>query len=482
MAPVIIAKNIYKCYAGFDPVLRGVNMEADAGEMVAIMGPSGCGKSTLLHILGMLHAPDSGELAILGTDVASLNREQAAAFRRVNMGFVMQSSNLFDHSTVFENVEFPLIYEGVAPQERWARVIRALDLVRLSARVHYRSNRLSGGEQQRAAIARAMVNNPCILLTDEPTGALDARTSQHIMENFRTLCHTCGVCMIMVTHDPKMAEYCDTVYTLEEGVLHCSKRGFTSLAAARPQNFLSQGEAVMRGAFVTDHFAGDIGRFSTGQARCLHAEGLLSRVYALCGRSLEGTADDYVLPLAVRSFGIGPFFSLCALFRQPRKAARDLRKLLRVTAGDGGLTRLRALCTGALLAHWAHEDHLEFFFAAPGRAPLTAVRGAVRLTGLPFVAAAHDRESALAIGDCADAAFVCCDSEQTCQTVHECLPGYPADKILILPGAQPAREPCEEKAAMAISAPPDDELQLSAEARTALSRLKILLTAVCRKK
>ena len=183
MAPVIIAKDLYKCYAGFSPVLRGVNIEVEAGELVAIMGPSGCGKSTMLHVLGMLHAPDSGTLEILGTNVLEFNREQTAAFRRGNMGFVMQSSNMFDHSTVFENVEFPLIYENVPPAERWERVIRALELVRLSARVHYRSNRLSGGEQQRVAIARAMVNNPRILLADEPTGALDARTSRVVMDN-----------------------------------------------------------------------------------------------------------------------------------------------------------------------------------------------------------------------------------------------------------------------------------------------------------
>ena len=223
MAPVIIAKDLYKCYAGFSPVLRGVNIEVEAGELVAIMGPSGCGKSTMLHVLGMLHAPDSGTLEILGTNVLEFNREQTAAFRRGNMGFVMQSSNMFDHSTVFENVEFPLIYENVPPAERWERVIRALELVRLSARVHYRSNRLSGGEQQRVAIARAMVNNPRILLADEPTGALDARTSRVVMDNFRTLCHKGGVAMIMVTHDPKMAEFCDSVYTLEDGILVCKK-------------------------------------------------------------------------------------------------------------------------------------------------------------------------------------------------------------------------------------------------------------------
>ena len=206
MAPVIVAKDLYKCYAGFAPVLRGVNIEVEPGEMVAIMGPSGCGKSTLLHVLGMLHAPDSGSLEILGKDVLHLDREQTAAFRRGTMGFVMQSSNLFDHSTVFENVEFPLIYEKLPPQERWERVIQALELVRLSTRVHYRSNRLSGGEQQRVAIARAIVNNPRILLADEPTGALDTKTTVEIMHLMQDL-NRQGITVVVITHEDEVAAY-----------------------------------------------------------------------------------------------------------------------------------------------------------------------------------------------------------------------------------------------------------------------------------
>lgn len=201
MAPVIIAKDLYKCYAGFSPVLRGVNIEVEAGELVAIMGPSGCGKSTMLHVLGMLHAPDSGTLEILGTNVLEFNREQTAAFRRGNMGFVMQSSNMFDHSTVFENVEFPLIYENVPPAERWERVIRALELVRLSARVHYRSNRLSGGEQQRVAIARAIVSEPRLLLLDEPLSNLDAKLRVDMRSELKRLHHDTGSTIIYVTHD-----------------------------------------------------------------------------------------------------------------------------------------------------------------------------------------------------------------------------------------------------------------------------------------
>ena len=218
MAPVIIAKDLYKCYAGFSPVLRGVNIEVEAGELVAIMGPSGCGKSTMLHVLGMLHAPDSGTLEILGTNVLEFNREQTAAFRRGNMGFVMQSSNMFDHSTVFENVEFPLIYENVPPAERWERVIRALELVRLSARVHYRSNRLSGGEQQRVAIARAVVANPKLILADEPTGNLDSKNGQEVMELLSELNRE-GTTVIMVTHSQYDSTFAHRVLHLFDGEL-----------------------------------------------------------------------------------------------------------------------------------------------------------------------------------------------------------------------------------------------------------------------
>lgn len=219
MAPVIIAKDLYKCYAGFSPVLRGVNIEVEAGELVAIMGPSGCGKSTMLHVLGMLHAPDSGTLEILGTNVLEFNREQTAAFRRGNMGFVMQSSNMFDHSTVFENVEFPLIYENVPPAERWERVIRALELVRLSARVHYRSNRLSGGEQQRVAIARAMAVDPEIIYFDEPTSALDPELTGEVLAVMRSLAEE-GRTMLVVTHEMDFARHAaNRVVFMEQGVI-----------------------------------------------------------------------------------------------------------------------------------------------------------------------------------------------------------------------------------------------------------------------
>ena len=275
MKPIIVAKDLHKRYAGFAPVLRGVNLEVYPGELVAIMGPSGCGKSTMLHILGLLHSPDSGTLTIMDKNVLAFNREQTAAFRRGNLGFVMQASNLFDHSTVFENVEFPLIYEKVPPAERWPRVIRALELVRLTSRVHYPSNRLSGGEQQRVAIARAMVNNPRILMADEPTGALDQRTSRLIMENFRTLCHSGGVALVMVTHDAKMADYCDSIYTLEEGLLVCQRHNVPEIHSDGVSKILNGPDMRLSMAMISEDFLKPGGEAFRAEAHLLHHEGLL---------------------------------------------------------------------------------------------------------------------------------------------------------------------------------------------------------------
>lgn len=471
MAPVIVAKDLYKCYAGFAPVLRGVSIDLEAGELVAIMGPSGCGKSTMLHILGMLHAPDAGSLEILGTDVLTLNREQTAAFRRGNMGFVMQSSNLFEHSTVFENVEFPLIYEGVPPQERWERVIRALELVRLSARVHYRSNRLSGGEQQRVAIARAMVNNPRILLADEPTGALDARTSRLIMENFRTLCHTGRVSMVMVTHDPKMAEYCDSVYTLEDGILHCRKRELAPIAAEKAHELLQGPRPVVRGAFVAERFPEASGQNLMEEAHRMHAAGLLSRIYALEGSGLLGNPEGYALPLAVRRIGKLRFFSVCAaLFRQLRGTSHTLWDLWRTLPvrsrwGRELLSHLWAFGCGALLARWGLEEKIEIFYADGGHSPATASWVAARLLGIPFAFAVRSADLALPGKDWAlkasQAAFVRCDTEAAMHALRRLLPDLPENKLVLL------RDPLT-------LTPPDDEAELPAASGKASPTLNLL--------
>lgn len=442
MAPVIVAKDLYKCYAGFAPVLRGVNIEVEPGEMVAIMGPSGCGKSTMLHVLGMLHAPDSGSLEILGKDVLHLDREQTAAFRRGTMGFVMQSSNLFDHSTVFENVEFPLIYEKLPPQERWERVIRALELVRLSTRVHYRSNRLSGGEQQRVAIARAMVNNPRILLADEPTGALDAKTSRLIMDNFRTLCHTGGVAMVVVTHDPKMAEFCDSVYTLEDGILHCRKREIPRIAVQEAYNLLAGPKPVVRGALVAERFPEPSGQNLMCEAHQMHAAGLLTRIYAIRDNGLLGSPEGYALPLAVRRIGawriLGAFMTM---FRHMRGSSASLWGLWRSLPGRGrwGLwlwDHLRSFGSGALLARWGLEEHIEIFYAAGAHGPATSAWVASRLLEVPYAFAVKSHDLASPglnwTAKVKDAVFVRCDTEATRKTMCELLPEMSGNKFVVL--------------------------------------------------
>lgn len=450
MAPVVIAKDLYKCYAGFAPVLRGVNLEVQPGEMVAIMGPSGCGKSTMLHILGLLHAPDAGSLEILGTNALTLTREQTAAFRRGNIGFVMQSSNLFEHSTVFENVEFPLIYENVPPQERWARVIRALDLVRLSARVHYPGNRLSGGEQQRVAIARAMVNNPRILMADEPTGALDARTSRLIMENFRTLCHSGGVSMIMVTHDPKMAEYCDTVYTLEEGVLVTRKHNIPAIAAKDNIDFLKPPEPVVRGALVAAKFpeAGGYGLLEL--ARRLNELRLLSRIYAISQHGFPGGQEGYSLPLPVRRIGLWQALTAFRIFFQRARGSDSLWGLWRgLPRGSGLLNRIRVFARGFYMAHWGLEDKLQFFYAASAGNEATAAWVAARLLRLPFIffvgngdLSKFDKDRVI---KARDAALIVCPTKAAINRLHLDIPELPLTKILLVRPSLPALPPEEEQ-------------------------------------
>ena len=217
MNSIITAKNIFKSYAKQGEVLKGADLTVHAGEFVAIMGPSGCGKSTMVHLLGLLHTPDSGSLNILGTEVCGLDPDQATLFRRNHMGFILQSNNMFPHTTVYENIEFPLIYKRVPHKERPERILSVLETVRLEKKINAWSNSLSGGEQQRVAIARALVNNPQILLADEPTGALDANNSNLLMKNFCDICRNKQVGIVMVTHDSSMAAYCDSVYTLKDG-------------------------------------------------------------------------------------------------------------------------------------------------------------------------------------------------------------------------------------------------------------------------
>ncbi|MEG2173762.1 MAG: ATP-binding cassette domain-containing protein [Desulfovibrionaceae bacterium] len=451
MPPVIIAKDLYKCYPGSPPVLRGVNISVEEGEIVAIMGPSGCGKSTMLHVLGMLHTPDSGTLEVLNTNVLTLNREETAAFRRSNLGFVMQSCNLFDHSTVFENVEFPLIYEGVPPEERWERVIRALDLVRLSTRVHYRSNRLSGGEQQRVAIARAMVNNPRILLADEPTGALDFRTSRAVMDNFRTLAHEGGVAMVVVTHDQTVAQFCDTVYTLEDGILVCQKKDpLPELPpSAKGTSLLCGPKRLMNAACITARFPQPTGVASVQDMLKLYSAGVLARIYSTRGTEfLSFEADPFGLPLAVRRMGVGLAPTVLASFlSHAHKNSGKVWSLWcklpfqRWYSIRDVLAQIWNFSCGTLLTRWMQNDNIEHIYADGAHGPATAAWVASHLTGTPFsfqvrtadLQTVHSSLSSKA----ADAAFIRCDTADTLTKARAACPGVPADKFVLLPPVLP---------------------------------------------
>jgi putative ABC transport system ATP-binding protein len=220
--PVIQVSGLVREYAsaaGTTNVLRGVDLAVHAGEMVAIMGPSGSGKSTLLSILGLFLAPTDGIYRMNGEDVLSLSRSGQSTFRRNSVGFVFQKCNLVESATVYENLEFPLIYASVRRRERPDKIRGALAKVNLVHRIDYAAGLLSGGEQQRAAIARALVNEPSVILADEPTGQLDRQNGQLIMEHLTQLAGDGKTAVVIVTHDPDVAVYCHRIYVLEDGQL-----------------------------------------------------------------------------------------------------------------------------------------------------------------------------------------------------------------------------------------------------------------------
>ncbi len=200
-------------------VLKGVSLGIRMGEMVAIMGPSGSGKSTLLSILGLLMIPTAGSYTVLGRDILQFDRSSQASFRRTYVGFVFQKCNLVDTCSVYENLEFPLIYAGVKRSERPERIQDALLRVNMTHRLHHRANQLSGGEQQRVAIARALVNSPLIVLADEPTGQLDRMHGELVMDHFEQILSDKDKAVLIVTHDPHVASRCSRVCLLEDGML-----------------------------------------------------------------------------------------------------------------------------------------------------------------------------------------------------------------------------------------------------------------------
>ena len=221
MSNVIEARDLRKVYKMGEvevEALRGVSFHIKRGEIIAIMGPSGSGKSTLMNTLGCLDRPTSGEYVLDGEPVASLNDDQLASIRNRKVGFVFQSFNLLSRQTAITNVELPLRYSG-SPEGRRDRAIEALKAVGLEDRMTHRPYELSGGQQQRVAIARAIVNNPAIIMADEPTGNLDSKVGKEIMSLLLNLNRDVGTTLIIVTHDPTVAEQTQRVIRLRDGLL-----------------------------------------------------------------------------------------------------------------------------------------------------------------------------------------------------------------------------------------------------------------------
>jgi putative ABC transport system ATP-binding protein len=215
------------------PALCGVSFEIEPGEFVAIIGHSGSGKSTLMNMLGCLDTPTSGAYRLDGVETQNLGDDDLARVRSIKLGFVFQQYNLLPRQTALRNVEMPMIYRGVPVGVRKARAATALRMVGMAERMEHRPNELSGGQQQRVAIARALVGSPAIVLADEPTGALDTKTGEEIMDILTSLNHRQGLTVIIVTHEPEVAAYANRVLTLRDGQLISDKR--TSRPAAVAQ-------------------------------------------------------------------------------------------------------------------------------------------------------------------------------------------------------------------------------------------------------
>ncbi|MEI8053575.1 MAG: ABC transporter ATP-binding protein [Bacteroidota bacterium] len=225
MNTIIHLENILKSYfLGKNElqVLKGINMEINKNEYVALMGPSGSGKSTLMNIIGCLDSPSGGKYILNGKDVSKMHDDELAIVRNQEIGFVFQQFNLLPRLTAAENVALPLVYGGVSKKERIERAAAVLAKVKLDDRMHHKPNELSGGQCQRVAIARALINNPSIILADEPTGNLDSKTSHEIMEILGKI-HDDGNTVVLVTHEEDISMFAHRVVRLRDGLIETDK-------------------------------------------------------------------------------------------------------------------------------------------------------------------------------------------------------------------------------------------------------------------
>ena len=218
--PVIQLDHIHKTYTMGDVAvhaLRGISLTINEGEFVAIMGASGSGKSTTMNIIGCLDRPTRGTYILDGLDVSEMSKDERADIRCQKIGFVFQGFNLLSRTSALENVELPMLYAGISAAERDRRAKDAIVAVGLAGREQNHPNQLSGGQQQRVAVARALVNDPALILADEPTGNLDSRTSVEVMEIFQRLNRERGITLVLVTHEPDIAQYAQRVVVFKDG-------------------------------------------------------------------------------------------------------------------------------------------------------------------------------------------------------------------------------------------------------------------------
>ena len=221
-AEVIRIRDLHKTYQMGDievHALRGINVTIQRSEFVAVMGASGSGKSTIMNIVGCLDRPTSGAYFLEGQDVSALSSDEWARIRNRKIGFVFQGFNLLNRTSAVENVELPMMYNGLLSKERRQRALEVLKLVGLEERSHHLPNQLSGGQQQRVAIARSLVNRPSLILADEPTGNLDTKTSVEIMELFQNLNEKEGITIVLVTHEPDIAAYAKRQIVFRDGLI-----------------------------------------------------------------------------------------------------------------------------------------------------------------------------------------------------------------------------------------------------------------------